>query len=416
MNEDLSMTLSIDNSLSEKIIITVDELKNALVRLTQNLIRIPSINPPGSYREISEFLSHQLRELGFTIELYEAPADYLQTKGLSSPRSNIVATYSTGEPGPTLIFNGHQDVVPPGSGWTVDPFAGIIKDGKLYGRGASDMKGTIAAMLMSMKALQIAEIPFRGTVKMVFCVDEETGGEVGAQYTVKQSDMHGDYCISEGPLDSITRAWNGAWWFQLITHGTSAHGSQPWKGVNAIEKMAIVTSELMDLQHRIQRRGESAVPGIRYGTLNFGSIHGGKEVNTVCSECALTVSRRIIPEETLQMAHDEIHTCLRTLRASDPALNVDLKTFFQTEPQILAEGHPLLVTAQTATNQVLGRTLEATGSTGFIDGRVFMQQGIPTIGLGIQDAGLHGIDEYAEIEHLVQASKIYALMVHALLR
>jgi succinyl-diaminopimelate desuccinylase len=410
------MTMNTDNSLSEKITATVDELKDALVRLAQNLIRIPSINPPGSYREISKFLSQQLQELGFTIQLYEAPADYLHRKGLESPRPNIVATYATGEPGPTLIFNGHQDVVPPGPGWTVDPFAGIVKNGKLYGRGASDMKGTIAAMLMAMKALQITEIPFRGTVKMVFCVDEETGGEVGAQYTVKQRGIHGDYCISEGPLDSITRAWNGAWWFQLVTHGTSAHGSQPWKGVNAIEKMAIVTSEVMELQHQIQQRGESAIPGIRYGTLNFGAIHGGKEVNTVCSECSLMISRRIIPEETLQLAQEEVHARLDALRNSDATLNVDLNTFFQTEPQVVPIGHPLLVTAQTAASQVLGRTLEATGSTGFIDGRVFMQQGIPTIGLGIQDAGLHGIDEYAEVKHLVQASKIYALMTHMLLR
>jgi acetylornithine deacetylase/succinyl-diaminopimelate desuccinylase-like protein len=239
---------------------------------------------------------------------------------------------------------------------------------------------------------------------------------VGAQYAVTKSGVQGDYCISEGPLDSITRAWNGAWWFHIITSGKSAHGSKPWEGVNAIEKMAIVTSELMRLQDEIKCRGESAVPGIRYGTLNFGSIRGGKEVNTVCSECALAVSRRLIPEETLQTAQDEVKTCLSAIRDSDPALKVELKTFFQTEPQVLADSHPLLITAQKAAKQVMGKALEATGSTGFIDGRVFMQQGIPTIGLGIQDAGLHGIDEYAEIEHLVQATKVYALMVHSLLR
>lgn len=401
-----------NEQIVSKILTEIDDLEDDIIDLTKKMIRIPSVNPPGKYEEISYFLSEFLSGQGFKTEIIEVPAEMLRSKGLESPRPNLIATYSTGRPGPTFIMNGHLDVVPPGPNWTVDPFQGIVKEGKIFGRGASDMKGTLTSMMMSVIALKDLEIPLKGDVKLVFCVDEETGGWAGARYIVEEVGIKGDYCISEGTIDSIERAWNGAWWFNLTTHGKSAHGSVPWLGVNAIEKMCKFVSGLADLQHELEKK-ESSIPGIRWGTVNVGSIRGGKEVNTVPSSCKLSVSRRIIPGETIGSAKDEINELLKRLMDEDPELEFELETFFQTEPRELAENHPFINRVSKVAKIVTAQELALKGSTGFIDGRFFMKHDIPTIGLGVseEDVRMHGPDEFVRISSLLKATKIYSLAI-----
>ncbi len=403
------------SDFENKILSKIDDMEDEIVGLTQKLIQIPSINPPGDYREISEFLAKYLDRLGLEVETVEAPTSLLDSHGLKPPRPNVMATFSFGEAEPVLFLNGHQDVVPEGLGWTMEPFKGIVRDGKVYGRGAADMKGTLAAMIMSVKALKELKAPLRGTVKLVFCVDEETGGAAGAEYVADKLKLRGDYCVSEGGLDSITRAWNGAWWFNVVTRGKSVHDSRRWEGVNAIEKMAKVMTSLTELQGKLVERGESKIPGIRYGTINFGAIQGGKEVNTVPNKCTLTVSRRIIPEERLEAAKREVAETLAKLRGEDSEFEAEVETLFQTDSQELPEGNRLVSVAREASERAMGEALEVKGTTAFIDGRFFMKRGIPTIGLGVEGEGLHGPDECAEISQLVQATKIYSLIAYNLL-
>ncbi len=404
------------NDAKKKILTKIDNMTNEIVNLTQKMIRIPSVNPPGDYEEISDSLVECLLKMGLDVKTIEVPNKILDSHGLKPPRPNVVGTFSTGKPGPTIILNGHQDVVPPGPNWTVDPFAGVIKEKKVYGRGAADMKGTIAAMIMSVKALKEAKIALRGKIKLVLCVDEETGGFAGARYVVEKERIRGDYCISEGNIDAITRAWNGAWWFNITTHGKSTHGSEPWAGVNAIEKMVKVLSRLQKLQDELKYK-ESHIKGIRYGTLNFGSIRGGKEANTVCGRCFLAVDRRLIPGEKLENAKKEVEKLLESLRNEDPELKADLETSFQTNPCVLPETNIIVETVNEAVKQVIGKKLEVCGSTGFIDGRFFIKHGTPTVGFGASErAGrLHGPDEYVQIDHLIQATKVYALTICDLL-
>ncbi len=405
-----------DEDIKNKIITKIDSLTNKIVNLTQKMIQIPSVNPPGSYKEISEFLVEYLLEIGLDVKTIETPKEILNSHGLKPPRPNVLGTFSTGDSGPTLILNGHQDVVAPGPDWTVDPFAGVIKEKKLYGRGAADMKGTIAAMIMAVKALMDAKIALGGQIKLVLCVDEEIGGFAGAQYVVEKGRVRGDFCISEGSIERITRAWNGGWWFNITTLGKSVHGSKPWAGVNAIEKMARVLSRLQMLQDELKGK-ESRIPGIRYGTLNFGTIHGGEEVNTVCSRCSLAVDRRVTPSEKMETAEMEVKKLLETLSNEDTEFKVDLETFYQTEPCVLPETHILVKTVNKAVKRVIGKEVEVGGSTGFIDGRFFMKYGIPTVGFGASErpGSLHGPDEYVQIKHLVQTTKVYALTICDLL-
>ena len=400
---------------TQTLIQVVEEMRPQIIELLQSLIQIPSENPPGNYLEICDFLENRLTQLGFEVQVIPVPEELTRAEGLSTPRKNVVAILRGSGGGKNLIFNSHLDTVPAGDPeqWEYPPFSGAIANGRIYGRGATDSKGRLSAYIMAAAALAKANIPRKGDIIIAATCDEETGGVWGAGYLNEKRLVQGDMVIVEGYSNHIVRAMAGLLQVKIVTEGTPAHAGYKWKGVNAIEKMAKVVQELDRLQQELQRQ-PSSIPGMKYTTVNVGTIRGGTKVNVVPASCEIEVDFRVIPEHSLDSLYQRVAEILKTLEKEDPTFKARLtrKTEFETEATITAENSPLVCELQQAVQEVTGHTLPVVGALSQADTRWFVKNGIPGInfGPGTSENNLHGFNEYMEIEDLMQTTKILAVL------
>lgn len=400
--------------LKEKIEQVIKEMEGEMITLLQNLIRIPSENPPGDYEKIANFLADELISLGFETEIIDVPDEVTKAAGLEGQRKNVIARLKgTGE-GPDLIFNGHIDTVPVGdlNKWTYPPFSGEIVDGKVYGRGATDSKGRLVCYIMAALALKKLNIPLKGDVIIAATCDEETGGHLGAGYVMENGLLKGDYAVVEGYSDTIIRAMAGLFQLKIVSKGVPAHSGWKWKGINAIEKMAKVISALEGLQKELERE-TSSINGMRYTTLNIGVIKGGTKVNVVPDYCEVEVDFRVIPEHTLEEIADRVRKVIDKLRQEDPEINIEVTKLnnFITKPTVTSENSPLVQELQKAIKEFTGQTYPVIGVNGQSDCRWFVDNGVQGInfGPGRNDFNVHGYDEFMEIKDLLQTACILTL-------
>src|SRR5215471_19787960 len=227
----------------------VDEMKDELLAFVQQLVRIPTVNPPGTYyRECASLIGDQLWRFGYEV-------DYIEAEGLPEctrlhPRVNVIGRLGTLSH-PLLHFNGHIDVVPPGQGWSVDPFAGTVRNGRIYGRGVTDQKAGIAASIFAVEAIRRSGLELMGSVEQSGTVDEESGGFAGVAYLCEKRLLTRecvDYVIITEPLgyDRVCLGHRGVYWFEITMKGTAAHGGMPFNGVSAVDGMAKVLSAMQD--------------------------------------------------------------------------------------------------------------------------------------------------------------------------
>lgn len=226
----------------ERVVKKVERMRDKLARLTKEMIRIPTVNPPGeNYPEMANLLAKEMEDNGLEVELVKIPREKLKELGLKSQRVNVIGTSKGTSPGFTLHWNGHYDVVPPGANWTKKPFEPVEKYGKIYGRGSSDMKSGLAAMVIAAKALKDAEVQLKGDIVISAVPDEETGSAGGMEYLVQKNLIKGNAAIVGEPTEiEVGIAHKGALWMEVATIGKAAHGSAPHLGINAVEKMAKV--------------------------------------------------------------------------------------------------------------------------------------------------------------------------------
>ncbi len=224
----------------DRVLRAVDALCSEMVDFTQQLVRIPTVNPPGEcYAQCARVIADKLREFGYAVETL--PAAGLPEHSVQYPRINVVGVLNPG--GPALHFNGHYDVVPSGSGWSLDPFAGDLREGRIYGRGTCDQKAGIAASIFAVEAIRRTGFPLKGTVEQSATPDEESGGFAGVAYlcdTGRISRQNQKYVVITEPLDPerVCIGHRGVYWFELTTIGRVGHGSMPGLAVNAAEQMA----------------------------------------------------------------------------------------------------------------------------------------------------------------------------------
>jgi succinyl-diaminopimelate desuccinylase len=291
--------------------------EDALVSLTQDLIRIPTLNPPGRmYREICEYLAARLEAQGWAVELiraHDTPGD-----SATYPRWNMVARYEGGRPGECVHFNSHHDVVEVGNGWTVDPFGGEVKGGRVYGRGACDMKGGLAASVIAAEAFIAAHPQFAGAIEISATADEESGGYGGVAYLAERgyfSPERVQHVIIPEPLhkDRICLGHRGVWWAEIETKGRIAHGSMPFLGDSAIRHMGAVLEEMERSLYPLLAGKRTEMPvipeGAKSSTLNVNSIHGGERepedgytglpAPCVADRCRIVIDRRFLIEESI---------------------------------------------------------------------------------------------------------------------
>jgi succinyl-diaminopimelate desuccinylase len=417
----------------EALFARIEEQREALVELTRELVQIPTINPPGAaYRACARLLGNRLGHSGFEVS-------YLRAEGALGdsdryPRINLIARYEGRAPGTCVHFNGHLDVVEPGQGWSVNPFAGAVHHGRLYGRGACDMKGGIAAAVIALESIIAAGIRFEGALEFSGTVDEESGGHAGVAWLAGQgwfSPPRVDHVIIPEPLgvDRICIGHRGVWWAEIETWGRSAHGSMPFLGECAIRHMGAVLNRVeRHLLPKLATR-QTAMPVVpreaRRSTLNLNAIHGGLaegqgglQSPLVADRCRMTIDRRFLIEEDLAEVKAEITDLLEQLRHDRPNFRYRLRDMMEVLPTMTPRDAPVVRAVGRAIERVLGKSPALVASPGTYD-----QKHVQRIG-GLEDCVAYGPgilelahqpDEYVVIDDLMSSAKVMAAATLGLL-
>ena len=407
-----------------------------LVALTQNLIRIPTLNPPGlHYREICEMLAGRLEARGFEVALiraHGAPAD-----SEAYPRWNMVARRASAHPGECVHFNSHHDVVEPGHGWTVDPFGGDLRDGRIYGRGACDMKGGLAASIIAAEAFLETCPDFAGAIEISATADEESGGYGGVAYLAERGYFSPDrvqHVIIPEPLnkDRICLGHRGVWWAEIETHGRIAHGSMPFLGDCAVRHMGAVIAEMEDTLFPLLASKRTAMPvvpeGARSSTLNINAIHGGEPVQPegytglpapcVPDRCRITIDRRFLIEEDPAAVKAEITALMERVRARRPGFSYEIRELFEVQPTMTDRDAPIVTSVASAIERVLARQADYVVSPGTYDqkhiDRIGRLKNCIAYGPGILDLA-HQPDEWVGVHDMLDSAKVMALTLGELL-
>ncbi len=414
----------------------VEARRDALVTLCRDLIRIPTLNPPGrNYLEICEMLGARLRESGWQVELIRAEG----SPGDSDrwPRWNMVARYEGGRPGDCVHFNSHHDVVEVGHGWTVDPFEGVERDGRVYGRGACDMKGGLAASVIAAEAFIAAHPEFSGAIEISATADEETGGYGGVAYLAERGYFDPakvQHVIIPEPLnkDRICLGHRGVWWAEIETKGRIAHGSMPFLGDSAIRHMGAVLEEIEATLYPALASKHTAMPvvpeGARQSTMNINSIHGGErepeEGSTglpapcVADRCRIVIDRRFLIEEKIEDVKAEVGALLERVKADRPGFDYELRELFEVIPSMTDEDAPVVRSTAAAIEKVLGRMPDYVVSPGTYDqkhiDRIGRLKNCIAYGPGILDLA-HQPDEWVGVQDMVDSAGVMALVLEELL-
>ena len=411
----------------------IDRQREALVALTRDLVRIPTVNPPGeAYEACARLLRERLAVRGFEIACLRAegaPGDSDR-----HPRINLIARIEGEAPGPCVHFNGHIDVVEVGRGWSVDPFEGAIRDGRLFGRGACDMKGGIAAAVIAIESILEAGIRFPGALEVSATADEETGGFAGVAWLAERgyfSPPRVDHVIIPEPLDvdRICLGHRGVWWAEIETKGRIAHGSMPFLGDSAIRHMgAVLEAFETELYPALACRLTTmpVVPsGARRSTMNVNSIHGGIEEGfagfpsaCVADSCRIVIDRRFLIEENLDAVKGEVRDLLERLAATRAKFRYALRDLWEVRPTMTERDAPVVCSVASAIEAVLGRAPDYVVSPGTYDqkhiDRIGRIKDCIAYGPGILDLA-HQPDEYVVIDDMLDSAKIMCLATHRLL-
>ena len=420
----------------DRIIAGIGARRADLVALTQDLIRIPTLNPPGrNYLEICEYLADRLGRQGFTVDLIRAegaPGD-----SPAHPRWNMVARKEGARLGDCVHFNSHHDVVEVGHGWTRDPFGAEVEGDRIYGRGACDMKGGLAASIIAAEAFIAACPDFRGAIEISATADEETGGYGGVAYLAEQGRFDParvQHVIIPEPLykDRICLGHRGVWWAEIETKGRIAHGSMPFLGDSAIRHMGAVLEEMERTLFPLLATKRTAMPvipeGAKQSTLNINSIHGGEKEQEegytglpapcVPDRCRIVIDRRYLIEEDLAEVKREVTALLEKIRAKRPNFQYDIRDLFEVRPTMTEKDAPVVRTTAAAIEKVLGRHAGYVVSPGTYDqkhiDRIGRLKNCIAYGPGVLDLA-HQPDEWVGITDMEDSAKVMALVLAELL-
>ena len=420
----------------------IDSKRDELIALTVDLVRMPTINPPGeAYTPCSEYIGRRLKKRGFQVELIRG----VDTPGDSDkyPRTNVVARKEGRGPGPTIHFNSHIDVVEVGEGWTFDPFGGEIHDGKIYGRGTCDMKGGLAASIIAVEAFIEANPNFYGAVEISGTVDEESGGFGGVAYLASKglfSRPRVDHVIIPEPLhkDRVCLGHRGVWWAEIETFGTQAHGSMPFLGDSAIRHMGSVLHSFEEnlFPKLAQKQTEMPVvpEGAKRSTMNINSIHGGEgEPGTagkpedfsglpspnVPESCRIIIDRRFLIEEDIKTVKGEVVELLEDLKSEREKFDYAIRDIMEVLPTMTEKDAPIVQAVSDGIRSVMDKEPDYVISPGTYDQKHIARIGhlhdCIAYGPGILDLA-HMADEFIGIDDMIESAKVMAHATSILLQ
>jgi succinyl-diaminopimelate desuccinylase len=412
---------------ADRVLAAVDAAADEIVDFTSRLIRVPTVNPPGeAYEDCARLIGGVLKRSGFEVEYFAAEGRPEHTR--AHPRINVVGLRRGRSVRPCVHLNGHFDVVPAGAGWSIDPFGGVVRDGRVYGRGACDMKAGIAAAVYAAEAIRRAGIGLAGSVEISGTVDEESGGFAGMAWLAQQgrvSAARTDAVIIPEPLnvDRICIGHRGVYWFEVTTTGRIGHGSMPFLGVSAIEHMGVLLERIRHDLLPVLASRTTEVPVVpeaaRHATLNINGIMGGQPVDGIQTPCVADLcravfDRRFLLEEGFDATKAEIVALLERAAAATPRLKYELRDLMVVHPVRTPHGSAVVASLERRIQEVLGRPATQIASPGTYDhkhvDRIAGVANCVAYGPGILDLA-HQPDEYCGIDDLVNATKVLALSI-----
>jgi succinyl-diaminopimelate desuccinylase len=413
--------------VADRVLDAVDAATEEVVAFTSDLIRVPTVNPPGEhYLDCARLIGERLDACGFDVEYF--PAHGAAEHTAAHPRINVVGLRPGRAARPAVHLNGHYDVVPPGSDWTLNPFGGTVSGGRIFGRGACDMKAGIAAAIYASEAIRRAGVETSGTVEISATPDEESGGFAGAAWLAQHGRLSSsriDHVIIPEPLnvDRIGIGHRGVYWFEVTTHGRIGHGSMPFLGVNAIDHMSVIIDRMRrDLIPVLSQRTTDmpVVPeGARRATLNINGIAGGqgagdRQTPCVADVCRAVFDRRFLLEEGFEATRQEIEALLEQVAAETPSMRYELRDLMVVHPVRTPPESAAVAALDRGIQAILGRPAVHVASPGTYDhkhvDRIGGIKDCVAYGPGVLDVA-HQPDEWCSVDDLINATKVLALAI-----
>jgi len=388
------------------------------VHFLQALIRVPTPTPPGDNAPHAERTAELLKAFGFEAEKHPVPAAEVQAYGLQS-LTNLIVRRPYGK-GRTIALNAHGDVVPPGEGWSCDPYGGEIKDGNIYGRASAVSKSDFATFTFAVRALESLGLPLNGGVELHFTYDEEFGGEMGPGWLLRNKLSRPDLLIAAGFSYEVVTAHNGCLQMEVTVHGKMAHAAIPASGVDALQGAVHILNALY-AQNSLYKKISSQVPGITHPYLNVGRIEGGTNTNVVPGKVMFKLDRRMIPEENPAEVEANIRAVIAEAAAACPGIQVDIKRLLLAHAmKPLSGNQPLIDAIQKHGLAVFGEPIPAMGTPLYTDVRLYAEAGIPGVIYGagprtVLESHAKRADERLALEDLRKATKVIARTLRELL-
>ncbi len=397
------------DSLEKNIVDKIDGMRDEIIKFHQQIVQIPSENPPAKYKEISNFVEKKFTEIGLLT---------------TNKRKNVIGTLGNSE-SPSLILYGHTDTVPINEGWTKDPFGAEIIDNKIYGRGACDDKSCVTAEIFATKALIDAGVNIKGKLTVVAAIDEETGGFNGVKFLLDKKHISGDACLLGDGRGGYPAAYTGGFAFvSFQITGKKAHAlsfpdipkyRNEFSGINAIQKMVKILDFLSELQNEYLKI-ETHYPNFpghpsKVTTINLAKIEGGNKLSAVPDNCVLYCIINTIPEHDVKSIKKRILDFVEELKIKDPDLKINVNFTFSFEPFVTNIDGKFAKSVHTAVKTVYNEDREFKMFQSANDGHWFHENGIETIlmGVGTHENNVHAEDEFVSIEDLIATTKIFAL-------
>ena len=406
-------------SLTDRISSLVDARFDEEVAFLAELVKVPSDNPPGDCAPHAEVTASLLEKLGFTVSRHPVPKAVVEAAGMKTA-TNIVARRTYGAGGPVIALNVHGDVVPPGEGWTADPYGAEIRDGWMYGRGVAVSKSDFASYAFAILALEKAGVALNGTLELHGTWDEEAGGEIGPKWLLDEGIVEPDLAIAAGFSYAVVDAHNGCLHLEITVEGRSAHAAMPFTGVDALEAASGVLNGLYAFRKSLAAT-VSATPGIGSPQLTVGLISGGINTNVVPDKVTMRLDRRMIPEENPEAVEAELRGVVEGAMRAYPAARAGVKRILLARPLTpLAGSEKLSGALCRRATEVFGVPVGVNGVPLYTDARHYSDAGIPIVLYGagprtITEANAHRADERLPLDDLRKATKVMALALADLL-
>jgi acetylornithine deacetylase/succinyl-diaminopimelate desuccinylase family protein len=390
------------------------------VRFLQELVRVPTDTPPGNNAPHADRTAELLAAMGLQAEKHSVPASEVQAAGMQSITNLVVRRpYAAG--GITIGLNAHGDVVPPGEGWTYDPYGGEIADGNLYGRATAVSKSDFSSYTFAVRALESLGLPLKGGVELLFTYDEEFGGELGPGWLLEKGLTKPDLLLAAGFSYQVITAHNGCLQMEVTVHGKMAHAAIPESGVDALQGAVHILNALY-AQNTLYKQVTSDVEGINHPYLNVGRIEGGTNTNVVPGKVVFKLDRRMIPEENPTEVEASIRKVIADAAAQVPGISVDIKRLLLAKSmRPLAGNKPLVDALQKHGEALFGEPILAMGTPLYTDVRLFAERGIPGVIYGagprtVLESHAKRADERVSLEDLRKATKVVARTLLDLLK